>query len=325
MTSIFTHDHTVAFFEKHNYFGLSKADVFFFRQGMLPSLTAEGKIIMSKPYAMAQNPDGNGGIYKALRQSGALADIEKRGLEYMQVYGVDNALVKVGDPTFFGFASLEGVDVANKVCEKKVPTEKVGVYCFLDGEIHCMEYSEISESLATATNEDKTKLLYYQGNIAQHMLSVSFIKEIAQTALPYHLAHKAIPQVDRKGATIKPASPNGYKLETFIFDAFVLSKSMSNLLALREAEFAAVKNKAVKGARDSPVTAREALSRYHISLVQQAGGKVKQNGFVSTGEDGEESKKASFEISPLVSYAGEGLEKVAKGEEFDLPSHLSEK
>ena len=46
MTSPINHEETVGFFEKNSYFGLPKTDVCFFKQGMLPCVTNDGKMIM---------------------------------------------------------------------------------------------------------------------------------------------------------------------------------------------------------------------------------------------------------------------------------------
>mgnify|MGYP002864902906 CR=1 FL=1 len=77
MTSEHTHEDTVKFFEQHQYFNFIKEDVFFFQQGTLPCLTTEGKIIMASPFEVSTAPDGNGGMYRALRDSHALDHMKK--------------------------------------------------------------------------------------------------------------------------------------------------------------------------------------------------------------------------------------------------------
>ena len=173
-----------------------------------------------------------------------------------------------------------------------------------------VEYSEMSEeacerreapssSSSSAAAASPGRLVFGAGNICNHYFSLSFLED---TVLPgmadmYHVAHKKIPAADgASGETKKPSENNGIKLESFIFDVFPLSKNMVLFEAAREDEFAPVKN-APGSSTDSPDTAREMISRQAKRWAAAAGAKL-----------GEEGDEGLCEISPLVSYGGEGLE-----------------
>ena len=56
----------------------------------VPAFTNDGKIFLESKSSLAVAPDGNGGIYAALRREGVLDDLEKRGIPYVHAYCVDN-------------------------------------------------------------------------------------------------------------------------------------------------------------------------------------------------------------------------------------------
>lgn len=75
----------------------------------------QGKLILESETSLAMAPDGNGGIYNALKHSGALADMSRRGVEHLHIYGVDNILTKSADPRFIGMCIHEESQIGNKV------------------------------------------------------------------------------------------------------------------------------------------------------------------------------------------------------------------
>ncbi|CAM9433878.1 unnamed protein product [Discosporangium mesarthrocarpum] len=313
MTSPMNDAVTREFFEKNMFFGLPKSDVFFFPQGTLPCMTVEGKIILESAGRVAMAPDGNGGIYPALEQKGALADMRKRGVEYLHVFSIDNALLRVADPYFIGYCLENGADCGNKSVWKTEPGEKVGVVALRRGKPSVLEYSEMDKEMCERVDSEG-KLVFGAGNICNHYFSRAFLED---TVLPkmgsmFHVAHKKIPAASgERGETVKPDSNNGIKLESFIFDVFPLSEKMVLFEAVREDEFAPVKN-APGSATDSPDTARKMMSDQARRWAEAAGASL-------TGGDGGEEP---CEVSPLVSYGGEGLNMRLGGKKLVLPFHI---
>lgn len=292
MTSPDNSRETEAFFQAHDYFGYPAEDCIFFEQNTMPAIDREGKLILSSHAHLCLAPSGNGECFSSLKRSGALADMKKRGLSRLFYYNVDNALIKAADPAFIGMADLHNHPVATKVIEKTDPDEKVGMVCSIDGRPAVLEYTEFPEALLHARNSDG-KLSYGLGNTSIHVFSYDFINRHSDSDLPYHAALKKIDCIDSGGHPITPQTPNAYKLERFIFDFFPLAEDMTVLKVKREEEFAPVKN---KDGADSPNSARELVLRLHRKWLDDAGIAIV------------ESKGHSPEISPLLSYSGEGLD-----------------
>lgn len=290
MTSRENHDATVGHFRDRKFFGLSSGQVMFFQQAELPLTDDEGKIMLAGKGRVALGPNGNGGCFPALKESGALGDMRRRGVEWVFIYSVDNALVRVCDPEFLGFAIASGLPAASKAVAKAGPDERVGVFCRRDGRPSVIEYSEMSREMCNARDGDG--LLFGSANIAIHLFRREFLEEHAGTALPWHVARKKIAHVDAHGSMVSPAAPNAHKFELFLFDLFPRAPDMAVLDVERAAEFAPVKN---RDGTDSPATARAMILDLHRRWAGEA------------GVSAESLKDADVEVSPLTSYAGEGL------------------
>lgn len=181
MTSEHTQERTEKYFRSNNYFGLKRENLILFEQHTLPALDFQGKILLEEQYRLTKAADGNGGLYRALKTRGVLNEMAKRGIKYVHVYGVDNILVRLGDPVFVGFCLDKQADCAAKVVKKTVPTEAVGVICKVGNCFQVVEYSEISEQTARRTKENqKEELVFNAGNICNHFFTFDFLQDICQ-------------------------------------------------------------------------------------------------------------------------------------------------
>lgn len=304
MTSGPTRKDTEAFFAQNNYFGLEQRNIVFFEQGTLPCLSLEGKILLETPSTVATAPDGNGGLYRALRtpynkgqRETVISDLEQRGIKYLHAYGVDNCLVKVGDPVFLGVCLEQGVQAGVKVVKKEDPKESVGVVALRDGKFGVVEYSEIPAALSEA-RDDTGELAFRAANIVNHFYTTRFLADDVpafEGEMAFHIARKKIPTVDlRAGDKVKPTVPNGMKLELFVFDVFPFcgDRLAVHEVARRE-EFSPLKNAKGTGVDDEDTSRRDLLAQ-QARWLEKAGVKVDEG--------------VEVELSPLLTYSGEGLE-----------------
>ncbi|KAG2180834.1 hypothetical protein INT43_008413 [Umbelopsis isabellina] len=317
MTSGPTYQASFMFFKANNFFGLEEKNVMFFQQGTLPCLTMEGKVFLETKNRVAVAPDGNGGIYNALQKEGVISSLKERGIQYSHCYCVDNCLAKVADPVFIGYCATKSADCGVKVVGKVAPEEPVGVVCLRNNEYGVVEYSEISEEVSKRRNADGS-LAFGAANIANHFFSTDFLHKVAGLAdsLEFHIAKKKIPHTDlQTGDLMAPKTPNGMKLECFVFDVFAFAKNMTVLQVNREDEFSPLKNAPGSGV-DCPETSRRDIMAQHIRFIEAAGGQISS----------EECKSnAVLEISPLVSYAGEGLADIVGGKTIKTPAVIDSK
>ena len=272
MTSEANNEATVRCFEENDYFGLNHDDVFFFTQGMWPGMTADGKIIMDAPGHVFMSPDGHGGLLAALKRSGALDDIKRRGIKSVFFFQVDNPLVEIADPAFIGYHVMEKSDYSLKLCAKRDPKEKVGMPMRFGDSFRMVEYTEMTDEQCNRRAKDGS-LYFLYGSPAIHVFDRAFLEREAGKSMPLHLAFKKIPFVDAKGKVVKPSEPNGYKFEKFIFDVLPNARRAAFLAFDQKEEFSPVKN--AEGS-DSPATCKADMQAKWRRWLAEAGVSVKE-------------------------------------------------
>lgn len=293
MTSHANHAQTELFFRENGFFGLPEADVMFFRQGRMPAVDFEGKILLQAKDRIAMSPDGHGGSLRALCRSGAVARMEERGVEVISYFQVDNPLVQSIDPTFIGFHLEAESEMASKMLPKAYPGEKVGVFVMSGDTMMVVEYSDLPDELAER-RDDVGELVFRSGSIAIHLLATSFVKKMGsgeaaeRSPLPFHRADKKIPTMNAAGEPVKPKTPNGVKFEMFVFDALPFARNPVVIETRREDEFSPVKN--AEGL-DSPGTCRQDQQKQFARWLEAAG--------VEVDKDVEGLPVITLEVSPL--------------------------
>ncbi len=257
---------TRAFFVENRWFDLEPAQVFFFQQSMLPALSPEGRVLRSAPGRLFLAPTGHGGVLSALRSTGALEHAREHGIERFSYFQVDNPLVVPFDPLFLGLHRLEGARMSSKTVEKRDAAEKVGVLAWREGQLACIEYSDLPPELREA-REPTGRLSFSAGSIALHVIERTLVEELTSRglSLPWHLARKSMSVLDEKGRAVEAT---GVKFESFVFDALAFSPASAILEVERAREFSPVKN---ASGEDSPARARADISRLHARWAAAAG------------------------------------------------------
>ncbi len=262
MTSEKNHDATVRFLTEKNFFGYDSKHIHFFQQEMAAATDYNGKILLEEKGRMATSPNGNGGWFISLIRAGLLDTLHTEGIEYLNVFAVDNVLQRIADPVFVGATMAKNCSVGAKVVRKNAPDEKVGVMCLEDGKPSIVEYYELTEELMNAKDE-KGDPAYNFGVILNYLFAVPELERVVDGDLPLHVVEKKIPHLDENGNFVKPESPNGFKFENLVLDMIHQMDSCLPFEVEREKEFAPIKN--ATGV-DSVESARALLQKNGVTL-----------------------------------------------------------
>ncbi|MDE6363797.1 MAG: UDPGP type 1 family protein [Lachnospiraceae bacterium] len=262
MTSDKNHDETVAFFAEKDFFGYPEEFVKFFKQEMAPSVDFQGKLYMESADSLSLSPNGNGGWFYSMAVTGVLKDVKARGVEWLNIFAVDNVLQRIADPVFVGATIDSGCVSGAKVVRKADPEEKIGVLCLEDGRPSIVEYYEMTEEIINSREADG-ELSYNFGVILNYLFRVEQLEEIANQKMTVHVVEKKIPFIDENGTLVKPESPNGYKFELLVLDMIHMFENCLSYEVVRDYEFAPIKNKT---GVDSVESARALLQKNGVEL-----------------------------------------------------------
>lgn len=259
MTSRENNDDTVRFFEENNFFGYKEGVRIFFKQGEFPMIDTNGKVVIGENGLIKEAADGHGGLFEAMVKNGVLADMKEQGIEWIFSCAVDNPLAKLVDPLLVGYAATNNIKAASVSIVKNSPSERVGVFCRRNSRPSVVEYTEVTDKMANAVDENN-EFLYGESHIMMNLFNIDVIDGIAKEKLPYHTAFKKCNYMNENGELIVATEPNAYKFESFIFDAFDRLDNLGILRYKREECFAPIKN--AEG-NDSPETARKLYKEYY--------------------------------------------------------------
>jgi UDP-N-acetylglucosamine/UDP-N-acetylgalactosamine diphosphorylase len=300
MTSEQNNAETEEFFRKSNYFDLDKEQINFFIQGELPSVSREGKILLKSRHEIFFNPDGTGGIYAALVNSGMIEKMKSKDTKYLAFFNVDNPLANLVDPLYLGYHIMFGSELSTKVMPKKHAHEPLGVIVKTNGRHRIIEYMHFSKEDMEKTTE-KGELFFRAGNTNILLMNISYIERIHNEGkIDFSTAAlKKVPHIDENGNPVIPEKPNAYKFEAFVFDPMPHAEKSFAFEISREEEFAPIKN--AEG-EDSPAVAYQMQTDLFRKWLLQAGLRP---------ETVEKIKR--IEISPLFADSAEELrEKISK-------------
>lgn len=270
LTSRATHEETQTFFRQNGYFGLPAEEVSFVQQGTLPALDLDtGRLLLEAPGRIFTSPNGHGGVLAALRESGQLDSLQRRGVRQLFYFQVDNPVVKVAEPAFLAHHLAVGAEASSKVVPKDGPDDKLGNLVLVSGRCTIIEYSDLPADLARQT-ESSGRLRLWAGSPAIHWFSLDFLRRMSgpQRRLPYHVARKKVRYWSEATGFAEPARENALKFEMFIFDVLPQAERWTVVETERASEFVPLKN---ASGPDSPAAVRRALTDLAASWLERAG------------------------------------------------------
>ncbi len=308
------YDTSVQFFEAHDYFGLEKKAVFFFKQqGQMPAVDCEtGDLLLAKKHELFFAPNGTGDVYRSLQKAELLKHMREKGIEFFHYVQIDDALVNIADPYLVGYHVSQKAEITINGIEKTDPNEPIGVVVQHGHATRIAEYIYMPPELSAKKNADG-KLTFRAGSPAIFVMNVDFAERAANSPYVYYSSKKKVPYIDDKGNLVEPEKLNAYKFESFNFDAFPLAKKVATLVGKREEEFGPIKNPDSSDNKSRPVIQKMMTALFKKWLITAGISKDLVHHL------------EVVEISPLLALAEEDLVKYVKGHESSIEKQLKGK
>mmetsp|Transcript_31412 Transcript_31412/g.81623 ORF Transcript_31412/g.81623 Transcript_31412/m.81623 type:complete len:778 (+) Transcript_31412:75-2408(+) len=278
----------------------------------MPVTDPTGRVLLASPTELFTAPAGSGSIFNVLIASDGFADLRSRQVSKVYMATMDNLLCKVADPLFLGYAETLQVDACVKTTVRHRREVPYGCLVSRLSEHHPAHGLVLDfPSLPLHVTDRPVPpaqghgLLFRVSDAGQYVVSTSNIQKLAVLS-----GRKRQPRMEVVEAydlaTGEYGLQEGLRL-TIPAGVAVEQGSLAALEVEHELAFA-IKD-------TTPFSDEEAifaLGQEHQRWVRQGGGRFTDDAAAAT------EVSSACEISPLVSYDGEGLNALFP-DEIDLP------
>lgn len=224
------------FFDKNNYFNYPKDKIKFFIQQELPLLSVDGKLLLKNKNELWMVPNGNGNVFKSLKDNELIKDMKESNIKYCLFMGIDNIFVNLNDYKFIGCMIKNNYKLASKTIFKDNSLETSWVFCKYKNRPYMLDNRYIEYFTNRKINDN---YCYREKNIIYHLIHIDYIDKFSKINLKYHRAYKEYECLNELGNIEKIKC---FKFEQFIYDAFYYAKDML-LYRTTSKEFVPIKTK----------------------------------------------------------------------------------
>ena len=241
MTSTENYSQTKNYFRMKNFFNYPEENIKFFTQSNLPLIDINKKLMLEEMYKIRVGANGNGDVFNSMLKHNILNDIEKKEIDWVMFTGIDNVILDIVDPILLGLTIKQEFEVASKSIFKSDASNKEWIFVKHKGKPRIISPDYLSDKMKNEQFSDG-RYKYREINILAHLFSREALKKLSDVKLEYHRAFKKNTFINEEGMKQVPESPNSYKFENFIFDAFKYFNDMTILEVEKSDEFAPIKD-----------------------------------------------------------------------------------